>query len=307
MNNQEGIQIDFRTLVAILWRAKIFIISITILFSIGTVLFSLSLPNIYRSEALVSIVENEDSSLSGLSSKFGGLASIAGINIQSQSGSKREVALETLKSRSFIKRFINDNKLKPIILAAKDWEPKNNELVYDPEIYEVKSQKWVREVSFPKTQVPSDIEAYRFFMKENLNISEDKDTSFVYISVNHFSPYIAKEILDKIIISINDELRKVDIEEANKSVAFLQQKIEETKNVDMRKIMFDMIETQVQNQMLAEVRDEYIFKTIDPAIADEIKFSPKRAVLCIMGFIIGFFFSVLCVLVSYIYKEQKVE
>ena len=82
MNNQEGIQIDFRTLIAILWRAKIFIISITILFSIGTVLFSLSLPNIYRSEALVSIVENEDSSLSGLSSKFGGLASIAGINLR---------------------------------------------------------------------------------------------------------------------------------------------------------------------------------------------------------------------------------
>lgn len=305
MSNQQGIQIDFRTLVSILWRAKIFVISTTILFSVASVLFSLSLPNIYRSEALVSIVENDDSSLSGLSSKFGGLASIAGINLQNQSGSKREIAIETLKSRAFIQKFINDNQLKPILLAAKDWDAQNNELLYDSEIYDTKSQKWVREVSFPQKKVPSDLEAYRYFMKENLSIAEDKETSFIYISVNHFSPHIAKEILDKIIKSINNELRKVDVEEANKSVTFLQQKLDETKNVDMRKIMFDMIETQVQNQMLAEVRDEYIFKTIDPAIADEIKYSPKRAVLCIMGFIIGFFLSVLCVLLFTIYKEQK--
>ncbi|WP_165741549.1 Wzz/FepE/Etk N-terminal domain-containing protein [Pseudoalteromonas sp. Z1A6] len=306
MNNQDYIEVDFRTLISILWKGRILIVGITALFSVIAVLFSLSLPNIYRSEALISVVEQgQDSPLSGLSSTFGGLASIAGINLQAGSGSKRDIAIETLKSRTFISDFININELKPLLIGVEGWNAEKNELIYDSEVYDIENNIWVREVSYPKTKTPSDLEAYRYLIKENLSISEDEDTGFIRVSIKHYSPYIAKRILDSLINSINNKLRMIDIEEANKSVVFLQSKLKETKNVDIRKIMFDMIEGQVQNQMLAEVRDEYVFKTIDPAIVDEIKFSPKRAILSIMGAILGFFIAVFSLLVFFIYKRQK--
>ncbi|PKH92666.1 MULTISPECIES: Wzz/FepE/Etk N-terminal domain-containing protein [unclassified Pseudoalteromonas] len=306
MNNQDYIEVDFRTLISILWKGRILIVGITALFSVIAVLFSLSLPNIYRSEALISVVEQgQDSTLSGLSSTFGGLASIAGINLQAGSGSKRDIAIETLKSRTFISDFININELKPLLIGVEGWNAEKNELIYDSEVYDIENNIWVREVSYPKTKTPSDLEAYRYLIKENLSISEDEDTGFIRVSIKHYSPYIAKRILDSLINSINNKLRMIDIEEANKSVVFLQSKLKETKNVDIRKIMFDMIEGQVQNQMLAEVRDEYVFKTIDPAIVDEVKFSPKRAILSIMGAILGFFIAVFSLLVFFIYKRQK--
>ncbi|MBH0048889.1 MULTISPECIES: Wzz/FepE/Etk N-terminal domain-containing protein [unclassified Pseudoalteromonas] len=306
MNNQDYIEVDFRTLISILWKGRILIVGITALFSVIAVLFSLSLPNIYRSEALISVVEQgQDSPLSGLSSTFGGLASIAGINLQAGSGSKRDIAIETLKSRTFISDFININELKPLLIGVEGWNAEKNELIYDSEVYDIENNIWVREVSYPKTKTPSDLEAYRYLIKENLSISEDEDTGFIRVSIKHYSPYIAKRILDSLINSINNKLRMIDIEEANKSVVFLQSKLKETKNVDIRKIMFDMIEGQVQNQMLAEVRDEYVFKTIDPAIVDEVKFSPKRAILSIMGAILGFFIAVFSLLVFFIYKRQK--
>ena len=39
--------------------------------------------------------------------------------------------------------------------------------------------------------------------------------------------------------------------------------------------------------MLANVRDEYVFKTIDPAIVPENKSEPKRALICVLGTLLG--------------------
>ena len=35
--------------------------------------------------------------------------------------------------------------------------------------------------------------------------------------------------------------------------------------------------------MLSQVREEYTFKTIDPAVIPEDKSKPKRALICVLG------------------------
>ena len=60
-----------------------------------------------------------------------------------------------------------------------------------------------------------------------------------------------------------------------------------------------MIEEQAKVIMLAEVREEYVFKTIDPAIIPELKFKPKRALVCLLITFLGGVLSVLIVLVRY--------
>ena len=39
--------------------------------------------------------------------------------------------------------------------------------------------------------------------------------------------------------------------------------------------------------MLAEVRPEYVFKTIDPAVVPEEKSKPSRALICALGYPLG--------------------
>ena len=39
--------------------------------------------------------------------------------------------------------------------------------------------------------------------------------------------------------------------------------------------------------MLVNVREEYIFKTVDPAIVPEEKIKPRRSIICITGTFIG--------------------
>lgn len=45
--------------------------------------------------------------------------------------------------------------------------------------------------------------------------------------------------------------------------------------------------------MLANVRDEYVFKTVDPAVVAEKKIKPKRIMIIITGMILGLLLSVI--------------
>ena len=48
--------------------------------------------------------------------------------------------------------------------------------------------------------------------------------------------------------------------------------------------------------MLANVRDEYVLKVIDPAIVAEEKSGPKRAIICVLFVLLGAFLGVITVL-----------
>ena len=59
--------------------------------------------------------------------------------------------------------------------------------------------------------------------------------------------------------------------------------------------------------MLTEVRETYAFKVIDNAVVAEDKYSPKRALICIFGFILGVCFSLFIVFVRALKKTKEQE
>ena len=77
-------EINLRKLLDIIYNGKWTIISLTISLSIIAILYSISLPNVYKSEALLSPVISDEGSGQAMNN-IGGLASLAGINIQTQS------------------------------------------------------------------------------------------------------------------------------------------------------------------------------------------------------------------------------
>lgn len=57
--------------------------------------------------------------------------------------------------------------------------------------------------------------------------------------------------------------------------------------------------------MFSEIREEYIFKTIDPAFIPEEKISPKRVLICIVGALFGLMMGILVVLGKNYFREYK--
>lgn len=288
-------EIDLRELWKIIWVGKWAIIVTTALFAVASVFYALSLPNIYKSEALLApSEENSGGGLAGKMGQLGSLASLAGVNLGDGGADKTALALEVLKSREFISYFIEKRNLLIPLMAAKGWDREKDELIIDSDVYDPKTGTWVRTVSPPKYPEPSMQEAYKVFL-EYFSVSQEKETAFVSLGFEFYSPSVSKQWVDWLVEDINLKLKARDVAEAERSIKYLTDQLEKTSIADMQSIFYELIEEQTKTVMFAEVRDEYVFKTIDAAVVPELKSKPKRALICILGVILGGIFGLFIV------------
>ncbi|WP_413729666.1 MULTISPECIES: Wzz/FepE/Etk N-terminal domain-containing protein [unclassified Shewanella] len=301
-------EIDLRELFSVIWQGKKLIAGITLVFAVVSVVIALMLPNIYKSEALLAPASEEQGAggLAGLASQFGGLASMAGINLGGKGGTdKTQLAIEVLKSRQFIGNFIEKHQILPELMAVDKWDMADNSLSFDPDIYEQDSKNWVREVKPPFQPKPSLLEAHQEFL-EIFSVNKDKETGLIKISIEHKSPFIAKQWIDWLIADINKTMKERDVDEAIRSTTFLEKQIELTNIADIRTILYKLVEEQTKTIMFAEVRDEYVFKTVDPAFIPEEKAKPKRAVIIILCTLLGGLLALMLVLMRHFSINREV-
>lgn len=299
-------EIDLRELFSAIWDGKVLIIAVTSVFAVLAVVYALLQPNIYRSEALLAPVQAGDSA-SSLASKFGGLASLAGVSLPGGGSDKTAFAIEYIKSRAFLKTFMQKHPdVLPELMAVEKWNAGNNTLSFDPEVYDAESGKWLREVVAPKQAKPSVQEAHKIF-NQQLSVAQDKETSFVTLAIEHHSPYVAEKWVTWLVQDVNDALRDNDIAQAERSIAYLQSEINNTSLSEMRSSLFDLVQSQTQTIMLANASPEYIFKTVDPAVVPELKAKPKRALIVVLGTMLGGMLAVLIVLVRHFSQKSDDE
>ena len=293
-------EIDLKELFAVLWNGKLVITLITGFAAVCAVLYALSLPNIYESKALLAPKDESGAGgLAGLARQYGGLASLAGINVGGGGGetSKSMIAQQKIQSLDFFTRHLYETIVLDL-MAVDHWEAESGALIYDPEVFDVESQKWVRDVSYPRQVKPSAQEAHKAFL-EVLALSEDQKTTLVTIAIKHQSPVVAQAWVALIIEAVTDELRDSDVEEAQESIAFLEQQRAQTSLVSLDEVFAQLIEEQTKTIMLANVSKDYVFNVIDPAVVPELKSEPKRALICILGTLLGGMLGTLLVLVRH--------
>jgi uncharacterized protein involved in exopolysaccharide biosynthesis len=301
LERQTEDEIDLRELFYVVWQGKWVVVFFTVLFAISAVFYALNLPNIYKSEVLLAPV-SDDSGLK-IPGQLGGLAALAGVNLGSGSD-KIGLAIEIMKSRQFIGRFIEKHDLFIPVMASEDWNRDNNLLQLDPAIYNRESELWVREVEAPFKPKPSLLETHEEFMRL-FSISQDKGSGMISMSVEHYSPYLAQQWATWLVLAINDEMRQRDLIEAQNSITYLNEQINQTNIADVRTTLFSLIEDQTKTIMLANVREEYVFKTVDPAVISEKRDKPSRALIVIMISLLGGIVGVFGALLPSLYNTDK--
>ncbi|ASG08512.1 Wzz/FepE/Etk N-terminal domain-containing protein [Vibrio anguillarum] len=296
-------EIDLRELFGALWKGKLLIVLCTAVFAVGGVIVALSKPNTYQAEASL-VAANEDSGggLASMAGQLGGLASLAGINLGSGRSGDKAMSLAVLQSRQFINAFINRHQLLVPLMAAESWDRVSGEMVIDPALYDVETQQWIRKIEPPLSSTPSDWEAHKAF-KEIFSVSEAKDNGLVKVSITHLSPLIAQQWVELLVKDLNDWIKNEKLTETRQNISYLEQQLEKTKLVDMQSVFYQLIEEQMKSLMLAEVKDEFAFKTIDPAVVPEEKAGPKRALICVLATLLGGMLGIAIVLVRFAFKK----
>jgi len=301
---QKNNEIDLAELWGAIWSGKWLIVITFCIFSVSSVFYALQLPNIYKSEALLAPASEKSGGMGGLASQFGGIASIAGINLGATGIDKTTLALETLLSRTFILKFVKEHEMIVPLMAAKGWDSKNNKLIYNDKIFNEQNMEWIQKKDTPQQYQPSKQDIINSF-KKIITIEKDEQTALVTISIKYFSPYWAQKWLDLLIESINLEMKNKDLVEAEENIKYLRLQLDKTKINELIISLHELISQQVKVIMVANVRKEYVFKVIDPAYYPEVKSGPRRAIICVFGSLLGGFLAVFVLLIRFLKSKSK--
>jgi LPS O-antigen subunit length determinant protein (WzzB/FepE family) len=298
-------EIDLRELFYVLFEGKWIIVSVTAFLSIIGVIFSLLLPNIYESKALL-VPSNSSDGIAGALGGYSSLAGLAGINLPSGSDEgNSEKAIQKISSLSFFENNILTNIYLPDLMALKSWNPKTNKVSYDTNIYDTNSNNWIRDYSYPQKQIPSAQESFQVFKTKHLTLSEDSKSGFITLSIKHQSPVIAKQWAELVINEVNSFYRLKDKLESEKAVSYLNQQISMTGLSEIKQVLAQLIQEEAKKLTLIEANQFYVFDYIDPPVAMELKSEPRRSLIVILSAILGGMLSVLFVLIKHYFFSKE--
>ena len=304
MNDQyDDDEIDLRELFMVLWAGKIKIVAITAVFAVASVIYALSVPNQYKATALLAPAQSSGGGLSGALGQLGGLASLAGVSIGGGESSEAQIAQEIMKSWNFIEAFIADNDLAVELFAAEGWRKGSNELKINDDVYDSQNKQWLLENESGVVGPPSSWNLFKTF-SERLAVSEDKKSGLVSVSIEYYSPQIAKQWLDMYVSAVNAHMQQRKVDKVTNNINYLQAQIEKTSIAEMREVFYTIIEEQTKNKMVAEASPEYAFVAVSPSMVPEEKSQPKRALICILGTLLGGMLSVLLVLAMHYTRKS---
>jgi uncharacterized protein involved in exopolysaccharide biosynthesis len=277
-------EIDLRDLFATLWRGKWIILLFTVVFAAGGVAYALSKPDIYQASVLLAPTQSESGP--NLGGQLGGLASLAGINIGSGGNNQAVMAKAVLQSKAFLRDFIHRHDLAVPLMATEAWDMKNQEWIVNREVYNPETGEWLTNEEGESLK-PTDWDMVKKFKDGHLNLSSDQDTGMVTVSVKSQSPRAAESWTEKLVADINEFMRQQDVQDAEARIAYLEEKLNETKIAGMQQVFYQLIESETRTVMLANAQDEYVFETVDPAVVPQEKSGPKRALIALIATILG--------------------
>ena len=291
IDNQIEYDDDFKLsdLIDILRNSKRIIFSLALISLLCSSIYSIFSPDVYSSDSLLTIVDDSEAGGSGfqnIATRYGGLASLAGVSINSGTSLKSDHIIATIKSRAFYEHIAKLDGIYPSLVAAKSYDSKTKILSFDEDLYDPEEKKWIQEK-------PSFLSShYEFFIK-NLTVSADKKTGFIFLAFKHISPDFAFKMTKTIIQEANNIVRLQHVEETNKSLKYLNDELKKTMEIGTKDSISTLIDAQLKVKMIANVRENYVLRPIDDPYLPEWKSGPDRirivAISTIIGLIVGSF------------------
>ena len=277
-------EIDLLELIRTLLKMWKTIVGITILCLVLAFAYALYAPKVFKAETLVAPASEENSGASSALSQFGGLAAMAGISIPSDSNVEQVVA--TLQSRKFLRQYIESKKLLPVLFE---------------DIWDAESQSWLVETHEDEPTEQKAVESF----KTILSVDENKKSGLISLSISWKNPEVAAEWANDLVKQLNEQLREQAIADSQKRVGYLEQELAKTTLQDMRTVLYNLLESEKQKAMLANVNEDFALQVIDPAVAPELCEKPKRKLIVALGGVFGGFLGIFAVLFAQFLRKLK--
>ena len=248
----------------------------------------------YLSSSNLRASDTTISSMQSLTSGYQGIGGLVGLNFPgSELQSKIDLVVETLKSRDFLKQLILEHQeVVPNIYAIDGYDLSSDNLKYQKDIFDGATGKWIiNENQGITSDGPKFFKIYNKFHGEIFNVYVNPSNNFISLSVEHYSPIYAQDLLTKIIDSLNSRLRDKDLNKAEQAIVFLQEQVQIANQKEIKESLYSIIEKNLETIMLTNINSYYAIEPVDLPNIPEKKVFPNRKVFLLLGVFFGFFFS----------------
>jgi uncharacterized protein involved in exopolysaccharide biosynthesis len=264
-------EIGLLDLLRMVWSGRWTVLGCAVLATAGGAIFAFTAQPMFRAEVVV--VQVQQKGLGG-TGQLGGLASLAGINLDAGTD---QTAMVTLRSRDLARDFIEKNNLIPVLF---------------PDKWDAAAGKWKTGNGPP----PDIRDAVALLDQHVRGIIETKRTGEVRISITWRDPVVAAQWANELVRLANQKLRSIALDEAARNVAFLREQMSATQIPALQQSIGRALESEMQKMMMAKGGEEYAFKVVDQAYPPRFRDSPKRGLILAMSAFLGGFAGVLVAL-----------
>jgi uncharacterized protein involved in exopolysaccharide biosynthesis len=201
---------------------------------------------------------------------LGGLAALAGLSLPRVD--RREEFLAVLRSRWFASGFVEKAGLLPTIQAES---------------------RGLMSRLFDSTL--TDYDAVEVFRHNIMRIEEEARSGITRVTVRWYDRMEAAEWANDIAASINRTLRDRAIENSTRLAEYLNGQIQKADSIEVREALYGALETELKSNAIAQVREDYAYRVVDPAIPSPFSVSPNFGLRVLVGCLLGTLVAVVAV------------
>ena len=304
----------------VIWKRRKLIGYIVLAMVVLTAVVSLFMTNIYQAEAVIAPINNAREGGGGmaalLAQQLGG--GLPGIMMTGAASSAAEI-INLLKSNVLREKIIVQYNLLPV-LFDKQWDEKKgrwkaevgeiagSNIDFNPLSWVAKLLALLRPAPQPsiakKPGIPDIWDGIRALSKL-VSVKHNIKENSITVTGQFRDPDLAAKLVEYFLKALTDHMSA----EARRVALINQKHLESQLGVAtdpfIKQKIFNLIAQQVETSMMAEVKENFAFKVIDPPKAPDRKIKPKRAQMVILSFVVALFIGIFAAfLLEYLEKQN---
>ena len=294
-------EIDLKELFNTILNNKFKIIATTFLITSLTILYTLTIPNSYKSSVILAPQEqSKGMSLGGLSA----LAGIAGVDLGGSNMDAFNSINTILKDNSFqrmvIKKYNLTEKLTPQYMDKNLVFALGFRSIYDLVHSKTQDEKTQDEIMFNTIRD----------LKKIVSLSSDKKSGAITMSVELHDRFLTKKLLEIYLQESTTYLRTLDMKDINKKLKYYKKELSHISDIELKTQISQLISSLIQKKVLSSASEYYNVKVMTQPQAAYIKdkSKPKRSLIVVVSFVTSIILSIFLVFfLEFLKRDEEVS
>ena len=292
-NQYEEDEIDLKELLNTILKYKYKIAIFSFVVVVLTLIYTLSIPNSYKSEVIL-ISQSEDKSAGG---GLASLASLAGVSLGGNSGKDPFTMIDTTLKDYEFNKFV----IQKYNLSEKLTNPQNLVFAmgFDGFYFKKDSDtgKNIEEITYESIEK----------LKKILVINKDKNTNLITFSAEYTDRFFTKELVDIYLKEAIEKIKLQDMKEIDKQIEYYTKELNNTFDVSLKEQLSKSLSALMQKRVFSMANDYYfVSKLTDSRVAYiKEKTQPKRALIIIVSMVTSLIFGIFMAFFLEFIKSNK--